>query len=73
MKNQHLSEKNRDHVTVRLWELEGILKGLASLFQNQQGDGLNADALFGIGQLLVGLSQELSALKDVLSTREIAD
>ena len=70
MENQkHFSRKSIHHITNRLWELESILKGLAALFQQHGGDGsFGADELFGIGQILKGLSLELSALEDILNS-----
>ena len=74
MKKDHLAAEDVDHVTSGLWKLEGILKGLAALFQQQGGEvHFNADALFGIGQLLLGLSQELSVLKDTLNANKARD
>ena len=67
-KREHFSRESIHHITTRLWELESILKGLAALFQQHGGDGdFASDELFGIGQILKGLSQELSTLEDILN------
>ena len=67
-KHEHFSKENINHITTRLWELESILKGVAVLFQQHGGDGsFGTDELFGIGQLLKGLSLEISTLKDILT------
>ena len=67
-KHEHFSKESINHITTRLWELESVLKGVAVLFQQHGGDGsFGTDELFGIGQLLKGLSLELSGLKDILT------
>lgn len=51
----------------KLWQIEGSLKGLGALFE-QQGKGANfeSDELFGIGQLLKNLSCDIASIEKLL-------
>lgn len=64
----HLNKETVDKVIERLWIASGSLRGLGSLFRQV---GLNAvfesEELFGIGQILGSLSEELGVLEDILN------
>ena len=69
MNLDHLNPKLIESICLRLSTLEGSLKGLAALFKQGANDScFEADELFGLGQLLDGLSQESARLEDILSS-----
>ena len=64
---QHLDDQKIDNIALKLLEIENSLKGLGGLFQHHGNDtALNAEELFGIGQLLKKLAYEVSIIEDLL-------
>ena len=64
-------EKTLEKITIKVWEVRGSLRGLGSLLENQQLDPFyKADDLYGLGQLLKGLSKELVKVEDGLNGAE---
>ena len=68
---ENLDLKNNDNVCMKLWEISGSLKGLGELCEKQCDDSyLDRQELFGIGQLLNKLSNEVSSLENCLRCRD---
>lgn len=64
---RQLSSKEVEEVCYRLWMLGGSLKGIGTLFEQQEMHSYyEKDELFGIGQLLKCLSREMSHLELIL-------
>lgn len=63
----HLNKKLIDKVCDRLWEVEGSLKGLGGLFTKSLNNFcFEGEEVFGIGQLLKKLADEISRSEDIL-------
>jgi len=61
------NNKLLDKICERLWIASGSLKGIGSLFtQDQKEICLDSDEFYGIGQLLKTISEELSILEDLI-------
>jgi len=64
----HLNEKILDKIKERLWIVSSSLEGLGSLFTQVNSDPcFDSDELYGIGNLLKKLGEEVSILDDILS------
>lgn len=64
----HLNQKVIDKVKERLWIICGSLRGLGSLFRQTNTSAVfETEELFGIGQLLEKLSEEVGILEDILN------
>ena len=67
MSLNHINEELIDDICLRLWSVEGSLRGVGALFEQGASDPcFEAEEVFGVGQLLKSLSQELSGLEGVL-------
>lgn len=52
-------------ITNRLWELEGALRGIGALLQQQNNSPCySTDELFGLGQSMLIFSEEISKIED---------
>jgi hypothetical protein len=69
MKNKsHLTDKILNKVTERVWRVGSSLQGLSGLFtQGTRDMCLDDGEFYGLGNLLKGLSIELSIIKDILN------
>jgi hypothetical protein len=57
-------------ITKRLWELEGALRGIAALLQQQSNSPCySTDELFGLGQSMLIFSEEISIIEDKIRTK----
>ncbi len=66
-KIKYLNQEKLNKVCKQLWELQGSLKGLGALFQRQNNETyMSPEELFGIGQLLQKIANELSEQEDIL-------
>ena len=68
-KFKHLTKNKVEHVSNQLWKIGSSLNGLGAVFQLKQERGdssIDVDELYGIGQLLKGLSKQLSVVEDIL-------
>lgn len=64
----HLNKETVDKVIERLWIASGSLRGLGSLFRQVSLNAIfESEELFGIGQILGSLSEELGVLEDILN------
>lgn len=63
------NQQPRDDIFDKMWSLSGSLNGIGALLQQQDpnaGYCYNHDELFGLGQLLKLLSDEISKIEDTL-------
>ena len=67
MELENMSKKEMDKIICSLWELKASLIGFASLFQGGCREmDFEDEELFGIGQLLKKLSEDVAHLHDSL-------
>lgn len=67
MSKSKISPEELEAVISKLWQIEGSLKGLGALFEQQgRGASFESDELFGIGQLLKNLSCEIALIEKLL-------
>lgn len=68
-KIKHLDQKDLDEVILKLWEIEGSLRGVGGLMQQQTGEPFyEAKDLFGLGQFLRKIADDLADLQENLSS-----
>ena len=64
----HLTSPKLEKVKERLWTASGSLKGLSGLFtQGHRDTSFDDGEIYGIGQLLKKISEEISILEDILN------
>lgn len=62
-----MQKNNREEICNRLWEISGALHGIGALLQQQdKSASYEHSELFGLGQLLKSLSEEITKLEDQL-------
>ena len=63
----HLSGKKVDSICCELWKNSGSLKGMSAVLKQQMNHPCyEGGELFGIGQLLESLSEQISRQEDIL-------
>ncbi len=59
------SSEEVKNITNKLWELEGALRGIGALLQQQNNSPCySGDDLFGLGQSMLIFSEEISKIED---------
>ena len=59
------SSEEVKNITNKLWELEGALRGIGALLQQQNNSPCySCDDLFGLGQSMLIFSEEISKIED---------
>lgn len=64
---QRMNQNTIIEICDRLWITQSSLKGLSSLFSQDCRDfALETDEIYGIGKLILGLSQQIEITEDEL-------
>jgi hypothetical protein len=67
MSINHLNKEALEDIAEKMWIAHGSLKGLAALFtQGSKNSCFESKELYGIGQLLKKISEDLEKLEDRL-------